>query len=274
MYLGMIGCDVMTNWSLFRYRNSDGSSKDWAVITNPDGSISTRWGKTAARLPSINTRNGIRQFDIEKQKQAKGYVFVAEVAIDHEGNVSFPLQHQNHGNQPVEADENHQAEAEQSKLVVGTLYWHIDCQAEHEVCVEWGSEVRRLVGAIRALPNDAAVSENTVEPEQAWAGWQQLLDLSMTQHAFTQSGQIQQTYGVMPWLLLMALKFRAFTGVDIGIATENGRELSADLKAEPEVLAFFGTDLDSVRPMAERLSLLQPKLNLALAMAEQDDSWF
>ena len=116
MYLGMIGCDVMANWSLFRYRNSDGSSKDWAVITNPDGSISTRWGKTAARLPSINTRNGIHRFDIEKQKQAKGYVFVAEVAIDDEGTISFPLQHQNPGNQPTEADENHQAEADTVKV--------------------------------------------------------------------------------------------------------------------------------------------------------------
>ena len=110
--------------------------------TNPDGSISTRWGKTAARLPSINTRNGIRQFDIEKQKQAKGYVFVAEVAIDDEGNVSFPLQHQNHGNQQSETDENHQAEADKSRSVVETLYWHIDCQAEHDTGVELGSEVQ------------------------------------------------------------------------------------------------------------------------------------
>jgi hypothetical protein len=61
----------MAVWALYRHRNSDGSSKDWAVTTHPDGSISTRWGKTAARLPSVNTRHGIRQFDIEKQKQAK-----------------------------------------------------------------------------------------------------------------------------------------------------------------------------------------------------------
>ena len=272
----MIGCDVMANWNLFRYRNSDGSSKDWAVITNPDGSISTRWGKTAKRLPSVNTRKGIRQFDIEKQKQAKGYVFVGEVEIDDEGNISLPghNQNQNPGNQQSEAGENHQAEADKSRSVVGTLYWHIDCQAEHEVCLEWVSGVRRMIGAIQALPNDVTVSENAVEPEQAWAGWQQLFDLTLNAEPFTHSGQIQQDHGVMPWLLLMALKFHGFTGVEIGIATENGRELAADLKAEPEVLAFFDTDLDSIRPVAERLGLLQPKLNLALAMAEQDDSWF
>ena len=46
------------------------------------------------------------------------------------------------GNQPTEADENHQAEVEQSRSVVGTLYWHIDCQADHDICVELGSEVQ------------------------------------------------------------------------------------------------------------------------------------
>jgi len=100
----MTGCDVMAAWSLFRYRNSDGSSKDWAVQTNPDGSISTRWGKTAARLRSINSRHGIKQFDIERQKLSKGYVFVAEVTIDSDGKVSLPGQNQNQGNQPMETD--------------------------------------------------------------------------------------------------------------------------------------------------------------------------
>src|SRR5664279_1492792 len=122
MCLGMTGCDVMAAWSLFRYRNSDGSSKDWAVTTNPDASISTRWGKTAARLPSINTRQGIKQFDIERQKQAKGYSFVAEVTIDSDGKISFPGQNQNQGNQPMDADANPLAKIEQSRSLVGTLY--------------------------------------------------------------------------------------------------------------------------------------------------------
>jgi hypothetical protein len=262
----------MANWSLFRYRNSDGSSKDWAVTTHPDGSISTRWGKTAARLPGVNTRNSVRQFDIERQKQNKGYVFVAEVDIDHDGHVAFPGPNRNPGVQ--QPDENRQAEAEHSRSLVETLYWHIDCQASHEVCVEWGNAVRRLLDAIQALQNDESVSANAVKPDQAWNGWQQLLDLTLKRHAFTQSGQIQQAHGIMPWLVLMALKFKDFAGVEIGIATEHGREVSADLKAESEVLAFFGTDLDSIRPAAEILGLLKPKLNLALAMADQDDSWF
>ena len=72
----------------------------------------------------------------------------------------------------------------------------------------------------------------------------------------------------------MALKFKGFVDVEIGIATEDSRELSADIKAEPEVLAWFGTDLDSVRPVAEMLGLLNPRLNLASALSDTDDCWF
>jgi hypothetical protein len=278
----MIGRDVMANWRLFRYRNSDGSAKDWAVITNPDGSISTRWGKSAACLPSVNTRQGIRQFDIERQKQAKGYVLVGEVDIDQVGNVAFPgqnsIQIRNSGNPLAEADENHQAEAEQLRSLVGTLYWHIDCKVDHETCAELGSQVRRMIGVLEALQSDDVMPENAAgrvaQAGQVWDGWQQLLDLTLNQQAFSHSGQIQQAHGVMPWLLLMALKFKGFAGVEIGIATEHCREVLADLKAEPEILTFFGTDLDSIRSLAERLGLLKPKLNLAQAMAGQDDSWF
>ena len=78
----------MAAWNLYRHCNSDGSSKDWAVITHTDGSVSTRWGKTASRLPGVSTRHGLSRLDIERQKRNKGYVFVAEVAIDHNGNVT------------------------------------------------------------------------------------------------------------------------------------------------------------------------------------------
>src|SRR5665811_445378 len=150
----------MTVWTLYRHRNRDGSSKDWAVTTHPDGTISTRWGKTASRLPGVNTRQGIRPFDIERQKQAKGYRFVAEVTIDSVGNVAFTGQNQNHGNQLAEPDKNRHAAAEHSRSLVETLYWHIDCQATTEVCVEFGRAVRRLLGAIHAVPNAEGVSAN------------------------------------------------------------------------------------------------------------------
>ncbi len=259
----------MAKWNLFRHRNSDGSSKDWAVKSNLDGSITTRWGKTASCLPSSGTRSGITQTVIERQKRNKGYVFVAEVDIDQDGNVSFASQSQNgNPNQQPEVDVSPSLQSDNSRFVVEILYWHIDCKADHDTCVTLGIEFRRMLGVIQAC------DELFPKPEQNWVGWQQLIDHTLNPQAFTQSGQIQQVHGVMPWLLLMALKFKGFSGVDVGMATENSREISADLKAEPEVLAFFGADLEAVRQVAEMLGLLKPKLNLALAMADQDDNWF
>lgn len=251
----------MVNWSLYRYRNPDGSSKDWAAHTHPDGSVTTRWGRTASRLPSSSTRNG-SQVDIERQKRRKGYVFVSEVTIDTEGNVSFPVQNPPPRTQPVTADN--------SKSLLETLYWHIDCNADHDTCINLGIEVRRMIGVLALHSGDDTIAQ----ADQDWDGWQQLLDLTLTPQGFTQSGQIQPFHGVNPWLLLMALKFKNFAGVEIGIATEHSRDLSADLKAESGILAFFGCDLESIRLVAEQLGLLKPKLNLAQAMAEQHDSWF
>jgi hypothetical protein len=259
----------MAKWNLFRHRNSDGSSKDWAVKSNSDGSITTRWGKTASCLPSSGTRSGISQAAIERQKRNKGYVFVAEVEIDQEGNVRFSNPNQN-GNldQHTENSVSLSVQNDHARSVVDPLYWHIDCKADHESCVMLGIEVRRMLGAIQACEELFPMSE------QDWDGWQQLIDHTLNPQNFTLSGQIQQVHGVMPWLLLMALKFKCFAGVEIGMATENSREITADLKVEPEVLAFFGADLEAVRPLAEMLGLLKPKLNLALAMADQDDNWF
>ena len=245
----------MTTWSLYRYRNRDGSSKDWAVRTNPDGSITTRWGKTADRLPGVSTRNGVRQFDIERAKQAKGYVFVAEVEIDSEGKVFLP------GQVMPEPPER-------PLPAIGALYWHIECRADSDTGLALAIEVRRLLGIMQAL------SEQETTPDQSWPGWQQLLDLSLNAEPFVQSGQIKQANGVLPWLFLLALKHQALEGVEIGIATESSREVSANLKSEQDVLEFFGMDLDSIRAMAEILGLLKPRLNLAAVLSDSDDYWF
>jgi hypothetical protein len=242
----------MAAWRLYRYRHSDGRSKDWAVRANADGTITTRWGRTAARLPGVSTRRGVRQFDLEKQKQAKGYVFVAEVEIDSEGHVLFP--------EPAKPDP--------PATSGGALYWHIDCRASQETCLALVSEIRRLIDVIQSLPDHA------VMPHPIREGWQRLSDLALGAEPFSQSGQIKTAHGVLPWLFLMALKQQGFAGVEIGIATENSREVSADLKAEQDVLDFFGTDLDRIRATAEMLGLLNPWLNLASVLSDTDDRWF
>jgi len=242
----------MAAWRLYRYRHSDGRSKDWAVSANADGTITTRWGRTDSRLPGVSTRRGVRLFDIEKQKQAKGYVFVAEVEIDSEEHVLFP--------DPVKPGP--------PATLGGALYWHIDCRASQETCLALASEVRRLINAIQSLPDHAAM------PHPIREGWQRLINLALGAEPFSQSGQIKPAHGVLPWLFLMTLKQRGFAGVEVGIATESSREVSTDLKAEEDVLDSFGTDLDRIRGTAEMLGLLKPRLNLASVLSDTDDRWF
>lgn len=254
----------MAAWNLYRHQNSDGSSKDWAVRSNSDGSITTRWGKTADCLPGVSNRYGVKQFDIEKQKQAKGYVLVGAVEIDVNGNVVFPAKTLP-ATQPQNPDPNPET---LPTPPVESVYWTIECRAKRAVRVELGIEVRRLIGVIQAL------SENLPGPEQDWEGWQQWIDATLNAEVFELSGQIKSDHGIMPCLFLLALKHKGFKGVEIDIATEIAQDISVDLKVEQEVLAFFGTDLDSIRDTAEVLGLLKPRLNLAAAMSDTDDCWF
>lgn len=255
----------MAAWNLYRHRNTDGSSKDWAVRSNSDGSITTRWGKTADTLPGVSNRYGVKQHDIEKQKQAKGYVLVGDVDIDVNGNVVFPGKTSAKPSQWPESDEN---PVSVPAPPVEALYWTIDCHAKQTVRVELGIEVRRLIGVIHS------VSDQHSKPEKDWDGWQLWIDATLNAEPFELSGQIKSAHGVLPWLFLLALKSIGFTGVDIAMATETARDLSVDLKAEQDVLAFCGTDLDSIRGTAEVLGLLKPRLNLAAAMSDTDDCWF
>jgi hypothetical protein len=253
----------MAAWNLYRHCNSDGSSKDWAVRSNSDGSITTRWGKTADSLPGVSNRYGVKQLDIERQKQAKGYVLVGEVDIDVNGNVVFP------GKTPTTQSQGPDPNPEPLPTPpVESLYWTIECRAKQAVRVNLGIEVRRLIGDIQT------VSDHQPKPEQDWDGWQQWIDAALNAETFELSGQIKPAHGVLPWLFLLALKHQGFKGVDIDIATETARDLTVDLKVEQDVLAFFGTDLDSIRETAEVLGLLKPRLNLAAAMSNTDDCWF
>ncbi|WKJ90166.1 hypothetical protein QZJ86_19475 [Methylomonas montana] len=250
----------MSVWTLYRHRNADGSSKDWAVRSNSDGSITTRWGKTDSRLPSSNTRTGIRQHDIERQKQAKGYVFVGKVEIDTDGNIRLPR------SAPIADPVT--VSIEMPPVAVDKLYWHVDCRAGHATLLDMGIALRRWLGDLEAWSQAQGFAASN------WSGWQRLINASLGEEAFDLSGQIHREHGVLPWLWMMALKHAAFPGVLVGIASETGRDVSSDLKAETEVLALFDTDIEAIRPLAESLGLLKPRLDLALAMADQTDHWF
>ena len=83
--------------------------------------------------------------------------------------------------------------------------------------------------------------------------------------------------GIKPVLFLMALQMVTQDlppGVRVSLATEDGIEIGHDLRSETAVLTLFGTDLEGVRPLAETLGLLQPRINLAEAILTDHDSWF
>ena len=253
----------MAAWNLFRHRNPDGSSKDWAIRSNADGGITTRWGKTANRLPGVSNRYGVKQRDIERQKLAKGYVWVGLVDIDVNGNVRFPDTTLSTNPSVPEA-----TALDTQPVTVDKLYWHVDCRAGQATLLEMGIALRRWLGDLEAWSQAQGLAVSD------WSGWQRLIDASLGDEGFDLSGQIYLEHGVLPWLWLMALKHAAFPGVSVDIATESSCDVSADLKAETEVLALFETDIETFRPLAETLGLLKPRLNLALAMADHTDHWF
>ena len=82
------------------------------------------------------------------------------------------------------------------------------------------------------------------------------------------SGQVRKRHGIVPLLFLMALRDAKLQGVSVGLAGDDGIELF-DLKSEDFVFDLFGTSLNAVRPLAEALGLIQPRIDLS-TMAGQD----
>jgi predicted DNA-binding WGR domain protein len=64
------------HWTLFRYCNADGSSKDWAYRRLADGAIEICWGRTGAVSQRQTCSAGDAGAILRRaqQKQRKGYV--------------------------------------------------------------------------------------------------------------------------------------------------------------------------------------------------------
>ena len=245
----------MAEFELYRYTHADGSSKDWAIRLNGDGSFTTRWGRTGSRLPQDKIKPLRHPDEVHHLKQAKrrkGYELIGRVEIDNAGNLLTPVQGVTPATPPV-------------RPRIMTVYWTIELinLRKRAVRDRLGNRVQALIGAIKASGN--------IEESSRWDGWRQLIDLTESDQLAELSGQIRHGHGVIPLLFLMALRQSELDDVQIGIAGEEAREIG-DLKAEHELLAWFGTDLDAVRPMAEALGLLQPRINLTTLAG--DDFYF
>jgi hypothetical protein len=80
-------------FELYRYTHSDGTSKDWAVRRESDGKVTSRYGKTNNKLPSMSTRYADMTRMI-RDKEAKGYVYVGRVEIDDAGYLHHWFEHE------------------------------------------------------------------------------------------------------------------------------------------------------------------------------------
>ncbi|OAI12758.1 MULTISPECIES: hypothetical protein [Methylomonas] len=150
---------------------------------------------------------------------------------------------------------------------MSVLYWQVECRA---VAAQQGLLHQRLCDWKAIITHWQ--STQSVQPTD-WPYWQRLLDASQSQ-GFDASGQIHADQGIGPCLWLLALKKTAVAGVEVGIVTDATTEVSVDLHREAVVLQQFGTDLAQIRPLAESLGLLLPKLDLVTAMEETDSYWF
>ena len=242
----------MDAFDLWRFTHPDGSSKDWAIRRDGDGSITTRWGPTGPTLPQISTRRQDK-IALENAKRRKGYAYVGQVTIAPDGRIRSVKD----GKGEILPDE--------AVIVEEAVYWRIHLVDTQAAWSELEQVIERLREKIRGT--DPAFDGET------WGGW------PLPKPNLDRSGIVKpdEQAGIQPVLYLMALQKLTEglpPGVRVSLATEDGIEIGHDLRRETSVLTLFGTDLDGVRPLAEALGLLQPRINLAEAIRTDHDSWF
>ena len=50
---------MISTWELFRFYHGDGSSKDWAIHDNGNGTVTTRWGPTLSMSTFFDGLSGL-----------------------------------------------------------------------------------------------------------------------------------------------------------------------------------------------------------------------
>ena len=240
-------------YTLYRFTNKDGSSKDWAVRSNGDGTYTSRWGKTGARLQSKTFQKMTPMNDHIREKTNKGYKLIGNIFIDHNGKAG-DISLASLG--PVGEDPH---------------------PTQESLCIYWRIKMLPAILNSPAVPFlkgfacGCAQSLLRVFPDSSWLG-----NVKSGHGDFVkpQAGQLLPEHGAGPLLLLMALKKNAADGITISLSHEDGVEISDQLKMESQALSFFDTDLESVRSVAEEIGLLDKRLDLSLVVTELEDFYF
>lgn len=242
-------------FELFRYRNPGGSSKDWAIRVNGDGTYTKRWGKTGTRLTAKDFPMS-HPDDVHMEKRGKlnkGYQSLGMCFIDDDGNISTlpPASSKPAGEDP------HPTQDE------ARIYWRIKIPSNVD---------STAVSLLKGLATGYAIAVLSVYPDCAWV--EKIKD-GHGDFIKPGAGSLLKENGVGSLLLLMTLKKKGVpNGVTVTLSHEDGVEISDQLKLESQALSFFDTDLESVRSLAESIDLLDKRLDLSTVETFVEDFYF
>lgn len=233
-------------FKIYRFQNPDGTSKSWGARFNNDGSYTTIWGKTGAKMSS-KTKGFSHPDDVQKlmrSKERKGYVYFGDVFID-DGKIST-VPPQAVPVEPYFPLENPQ------------IYWTI-------------KYIKNLPGE-----NSYSFKELSDRLKAIFVFFGKDFDEEPIRKSelIRNSGIINKEDGVFVFLFLLALKKFAPVGVTVSLSHEDGVEISDQLKLETQALSYFGNELESVRQIAEEIGLLQKRLDLSTIAPELEDFYF
>jgi hypothetical protein len=224
----------MSAYELYRCIREDGTSKDWAVRINPDGTVTTRWGRTGRKLINIQTRK-VDPEHLKRSKAKKGYIRVGHFDIDVLGDL---------------IPESSQIQGSEFTKEPLTLRWQLTFGAGvvgHELR-DWRERVIVTLNAHGVLIEEASIPDVT----RSGSGHVHCDDLNA-------------------FLGLLLLKQATPDGVGFTFRTADHREIDAgDLPS----LQRMGLDLSSIRPLAESLGLLEPRMDLRMAILSDRHCWF
>jgi hypothetical protein len=224
----------MSSYELYRCIREDGTSKDWAVRINPDGTVTTRWGRTGRKLINIQTRR-VDPEHLKRSKANKGYFRIGVFDIDVLG-LLIPENSTIQGSDIAEAPL-----ILQWQLAFGASVVRRDLDA-------WRERVIVALNAHGVLLEEASIPDVT----RSGSGHVHCDDSSAL-------------------LGLLLLKQATPDGVGFTLRTADQREIDADSLPS---LQRMGLDLSSIRPLAESLGLVEPRMDLKMAILSDRHCWF
>ncbi|WP_020563029.1 hypothetical protein [Methylosarcina fibrata] len=241
------------DYDLYRFTNPDGSTKDWAVRNNGDGTYTSKWGKTGTKLQSKTfDRNMLAMNDHVQSKINKGYKIIDRVLIDDDGNITLPSSSKPFGQDPNPTEDP------------PCLFWRLRVTqtnlADTQAIGQFHANVLSMSKTITGVFGASAFLENFLR--------------ALINEKASSAGKLFKEQSVASLLLFMAMMKVAPNQVSIHLSHDDGVGISNQLKLESKALSFFDTDLETVRPVAEALGLLEKRLDLSAVTSSQDDFYF